>query len=74
MMSETNGVVVTPEQFVENAEALGYRRFAKWSTLYEKWVPDHEALRRYEERKEKERAKRQAKEAYEEIRKAVKYV
>lgn len=69
LMSEANLTIVTPEQFVENAEALGYHRFAKWSTVYEKWVPDTDALRAYEERQEKKRAR----EAYEQIRKAVKY-
>lgn len=69
LLSESNLTIVTPEQFVENAEALGYHRFAKWSTVYEKWVPDTDALRAYEERQEKKRAR----EAYEQIRKAVKY-
>lgn len=69
-MSANNGIEVTPEQFVENAIALGYPRFAKWSYLYEKWVPDEKARKAYEERK----AKEVDKDAYEQIRKAVKYV
>ena len=69
-MNKINGWQITPEQFVETAESLGYRRFAKWSTLYEKWMPDNEALKAYEERKAAERT---AEEAYEQIRKAVRY-
>lgn len=73
-MNKINGWQITPEQFVEMAESLGYHRFAKWNALYEKWMPDNEALRAYEERKAAERAKMQADEAYDEIAKAVRYV
>ena len=73
-MNEKNGWNITPEQFVEAAESLGYRRFAKWNPIYERWMTDRKALEAYEERKAAERAKRQADEAYEEIAKAVRYV
>ncbi len=73
-MNRENEWKLEPEEFVELAESLGYRRFVKWNALYEKWVPDKKALQEYEERKAAERAKKQADEAYEEIAKAVKYV
>lgn len=73
-MNEANGWRITPEQFVEAAQSLGYRRFVKWNNTYERWMTDRKALEAYEERKAAERAKRQAEDAYEEIAKAVRYV
>lgn len=74
MMNEANEWNITPEQFEEIAQSLGYRRFAKWNNTYERWMTDRKALEAYEERKAAERAKKQAEDAYEEIAKAVRYV
>lgn len=73
MMNEANEWNITPEQFEEIAQSLGYRRFATWNNTYERWMPNKKARQEYEERKAAERAKKQAEEAYEQIRKAVRY-